>query len=119
MASGDPTQLMQQEAASVLVVNASGVNGVAQQTLDYLKAQGVNVIGIGNTSDYPDKYYYPPLPGRTELILHAGKPYTMNYLMALMKFDSANQLVIHFNPDAPADIVLAVGADWANSIPSQ
>lgn len=117
LATGDPTQLMQDEAASVLIINASGINGVAQKTSDYLKSQGVNVIGVGNAIDYPDKYYYPPLPDRTELILHAGKPYTMNFLISLMNFDSANQLVIDFKPDAPADIVLAVGTVWANSLP--
>jgi hypothetical protein len=115
VASGDPTQLMQQETASVLVINGSGINGIGQKTFDYLKAQGMNVKGPGNTSAYPDKYYSPPLPNRTMLIVHAGKPYAMKYLIALMKFDSANQLVIDFDPTAPADLTLAVGADWANS----
>ena len=108
---------MQQEAASVLVINGSGVNGIAQKTADYLKAQGMNVIGAGNMSDYPDKYYFPPLPDRTMLIVHAGKPYAMKYLMALMKFNNANQLVFDFNPAAPADIILVVGTDWVNSNP--
>ncbi len=114
-ASGSPTQLMQQEAASVLVINGSGVTGVAQKTADYLKGQGMNVTGAGNMADYPDKYNFPPLPNRTELIVHAGKPYTIKYLMALMKFTDANQLVFDFNPSAPANIVLVVGVDWANS----
>lgn len=116
-ASGSPTELMQQEGARVLVVNASGVNGIAQKTFDYLKAQGMNVLGPGNLADYPDRYLYPPLPNRTMLIIHTGKPYAVKYLMALMKFDSANQVVVVFNPSAPADIVLAVGSDWANSNP--
>ena len=115
LASGDPAQLMQQEAARVLVVNASGVNGIGQKTFDYLKSKGMNVLGPGNTSTNPDKYYYPPLPERTMMIVHAGKPYAMNYLMSLMKFNSANQLLMDFDPSAPEDIVLAVGADWANS----
>jgi hypothetical protein len=116
-ATGSPTQLMQQEGACVLVVNASGTNGIAQKTYDYLKAQGMNVLGPGNLADYPDRYLYPPLPKRTMLIIHTGKPYAVKYLMALMKFDSANQVVVVFNPGAPADIVLAIGADWANSNP--
>jgi polyisoprenyl-teichoic acid--peptidoglycan teichoic acid transferase len=116
-ASGDATQLMQQEGASVLVINGSGVSGIAQKTADYLKSQGMNVTGAGNLAAYPDKYYYPPLPDRTEMIVHAGKPYAMKYLMALMKFTNANQLVFDFNPAAPADIVLAVGMDWVNSNP--
>jgi hypothetical protein len=117
MAVGDPTQLMQQEAASVIVVNASGVDGIASRTSDYLKAQGMNVIKFGNTGDYPDKYIYPPLPARTMLILHAGKPYATQYLMALMKFSAQSQFIVDFDPNAPADIVLAVGADWADNSP--
>jgi hypothetical protein len=68
-------------------------------------------------ADYPDKYYYPPLPERTMLIVHAGKPYAMKYLTDLMKFDSSNQVVMDFDPNAAADIVLAVGSDWANTNP--
>lgn len=117
IASGDPAQLMQQEAARVLVINASGVDGIGQKTYDYLKSQGMNVMGPGNTGEYPDKYYFPPLPARTMLIVHAGKPYAVKYLMDLMKFDSANQLLVDFDPAAPADITLAIGADWANSNP--
>jgi len=115
--SGTTSQLIQQEAARVLVVNASNTGGIAQKTFDYLKAQGLNVLGPGNMADYPDKYLYPPLPARTMLIVHTGKPYTIKYLMTLMKFDSANQFQMVFNPGAPADIVLALGADWAKSNP--
>jgi LCP family protein required for cell wall assembly len=114
-ASGDPTQLMQQEAARVLVINGSGESGIAQKTADYLKGQGMNVTGAGNMSAYPDKYNYPPLPDRTMLIVHAGKPYTIKYLMTLMKLTNANQLVFDFDPAAPADIMLVVGMDWVNS----
>jgi hypothetical protein len=108
---------MRQEAARVLVINASNMNGIAQKTFDYLKAQGVNVLGPGNMADYPDRYLYPPLPARTMLIVHTGKPYTIQYLMTLMKFDSANQFQWVFNPGAPADITLVIGADWAKSNP--
>ena len=116
-ASGSPAQLIKKEGARVLVINASSVNGIAQKTADYLKTQGLNVIGTGNMADYPDKYYYPPLPTRSMLIVHTGKPYAIKYLMSLMKFDSANQLQTIFNPSAPADIMLVIGADWAKSNP--
>ena len=55
-------------------------------------------------ADNPDKYNYPPLPERTMIIVHAGKPYAMKYLMELMKFDSANQLVMDYNPEVTSDI---------------
>jgi LCP family protein required for cell wall assembly len=111
LASGDLNQNMQAETAKVVVINGTGVNGMAQTTADYLKTQGMNVIGKGNTGDYPDKYY-SPFPGRTILIVHSGKPYAIQYLMGLMKFDSASQIIVDFNPNAPEDILVALGSDW-------
>jgi LCP family protein required for cell wall assembly len=116
MATGDATQLMQAEAAKVVVVNGSGVAGMAQKTYDFLQGQGMNVIKYGNTTDYPDKYY-SPFPDRTLLIVHAGKPYAMNYLSALAQFNTDSQIIVDFNPSAPEDIILALGYDWANSNP--
>ena len=74
----------------------------------------MNVIGFGNTGDYPDNYKSPPLPGNTMLIVHFGKIYAMEYLMKLM---NTNSFVMDFDPTAPADIILAVGSDWANNNP--
>ena len=116
-ATGSPVQLMQQEGARLLVINGASVKGIAQKTADYLKAQGGNVVGSGNMADFPDKYHFPPLPTRSMLIVHTGKPYAIKYLMTLLKFDSANQLQVVFNPAAPADIMLVVGADWVKSNP--
>jgi len=111
MASGTVEEKMKAEAARVVVINGTGVSGMAAQTSDYLTAQGMNVIGKGNTGDYPDKYY-SPFPDRTIIIVHAGKPYAMQYLMALMKFNSTSQIEVDFNPNAPEDIVVALGTDW-------
>jgi LCP family protein required for cell wall assembly len=111
LASGDLSQNMQAEAAKLVVINGTGVNGMAQKTGDYLKAQGMNLIGVGNTGDYPDKYY-SPFPGRTILVVHSGKPYAIQFLMGLMKFNSSSQIIVDFNPNAPEDILLALGSDW-------
>jgi LCP family protein required for cell wall assembly len=116
MASGSVEENMQAEAARVVVINGSGVAGMAALTSDYLKTQGMNVSGFGNTVDYPDQYY-SPFPERTIIIVHAGKPYAMQYLMALMQFDSSRQIKIDFNPNAPEDVVFALGYDW-NGPPS-
>ncbi len=116
MASGTAQEKMQAEAARVVVINGTGVSGMAANTSDYLKAQGMNVIGFGNTGDYPDKYY-SPFPNRTTIIVHAGKPYAIQYLMALMNFDSSSQIIVDFNPNAPEDIVVALGYDWNSNNP--
>jgi hypothetical protein len=120
-ASGDPVQLMKDEAARVAVVNASGINGMAAKTSDYLKSEGMNVTAFGNSVDYPDvvnllNRYGSPL-SRTYIVVHSGKPYAMNYIKSLMKFQSSNQIVVSFDPTASADVIIAVGADWANDNP--
>ena len=52
-------------AASVVVINGSGVEGMAAKTADYLKSQGVNVTAVGNMGDYNEPYQYLRLPGTT------------------------------------------------------
>jgi len=116
MATGSIEQEMQAEGARVVVINGTGVTGMAAKTSDFLKAQGMNVTHFGNTGDFPDKYY-SPFPDRTILIVHAGKPYTMQYLMALMKFTRSAQIIVDFKPDAPEDIVVALGTDWNSNNP--
>jgi polyisoprenyl-teichoic acid--peptidoglycan teichoic acid transferase len=117
MAQGYGTELMKAEGARVVVVNASNTNGIALRTADYLKSLGMNVTGSGNRSDYPDNYYYPPLPGRTQIIVHSGKIYALAYLKQLLKVNSGNQVLMDFDPSAPEDILVAVGTDWANKNP--
>ena len=116
MAAGTVDEKMKAEAARVVVINGTGVSGMAEKTYNYLKSQGMNATAFGNTSDYPDKYY-SPFPDKTTLIVHAGKPYAMQYLIALMKFTSASQILVDFDPAAPEDIVVALGSDWGYSNP--
>jgi hypothetical protein len=102
---------MKDEAAKVVVINGTGTAGLAANTGDYLKAQGMNVIAVGNTTNYPDKYK-SPFPDRTIIIVHSGKPYVIKYLQALMKFDSSSQIIFDFDPGAPEDILVGLGYDW-------
>ncbi len=122
MAAADPNQLtleeaavlMQQEGARVIVVNASGQEDIGSRTADYLKAQGMNVIDVGNTADFPDSYSTPPLPGTSMIIVHAGRPYAIHYLSRLMNI---GKVTVKFDPTAAADIIIAVGGDWASTVP--
>jgi LCP family protein required for cell wall assembly len=116
MASGTLEENMKAEAARIVVVNGSGVSEMASRTAQYLQAQGMNVIAFGNTSDYPDSYYNP-FPSRTVIIVHAGKPYAMQYLTSVLNLNSPSQTIIDFNPDAPEDILVALGQDWGANNP--
>lgn len=118
LASGTLEENMRAEAARIVIVNGSGIEGYASKTSDYLKSIGINVIGFGNEADYPDNYAYP-YPYRSVLVIHTGKPYAMQYLKTLLRVDSANQVVFDFDPTAAGDIVIALGQDMGtiNPIP--
>jgi LCP family protein required for cell wall assembly len=116
MATGTVDERMKAESARVVVINGTGVAGMAEKTYNYLKTQGMNATAFGNTGDYPDKYY-SPFPSRTIIIVHAGKPYAIQYLMALMKVTSPSQIIVDFKPEAPEDILVALGSDWNSSNP--
>ena len=119
LSSGDSTQLMQQEAASIRVVNFSGVTGLATSTVDYLKSQGVNVIEeAGNHADFPEVESLVGFPlTRAYIIVHTGKPYAIQYLMTTFNVTSQSQVIISYDPNATEDIVVAIGTDWAHNNP--
>ena len=108
-ASLDIAELVKQENARVQVLNGSSSPGLAARTSDYLKSQGINVVETGNAEQYSTN---------TQITFYTGKPYTLKYLVDLMKI---NQFHIRhfFDPNNPADIVITVGDDWAasNSMP--
>jgi LCP family protein required for cell wall assembly len=108
-ASMDPAELVKVESARVSVKNGSATSGLAARTSDYLKSLGINVVETGNA----DGYYT-----NTEIIFHTGRPYTVKYLVDLMKI-SAFRVRHFFDPANAADIVIVLGDDWAltNSMP--
>ncbi len=117
-APGDLTEKMQNEAARVVIVNGSGVEGLAARTADYLISQGMNVVGFGNTGDYPSTYQYP-FPDRTIVIFRGEGLYAMLYLQSLMEFSTQSQIIFDYDPAAEADVIVALGYDWGydNPIP--
>jgi hypothetical protein len=109
VANMDPVELMKAEGAKVTVLNGSYTPGLAARTSDYLKSLGVNVINADNAQK---------LATNTEIIYYTGKPYTVKYLMDLMK---VNPLFIHYtqDPNSASDVVIVLGDDWVrnNSMP--
>jgi LCP family protein required for cell wall assembly len=107
--NSDITELMKQEAPRIAINNASGVSGLATKTADYLKSLGVENITVGDAS------------GRnsvTQITYYVGKPYTLKYLVDLMKIEP-NQIHFKSDPASQADIVVTLGADWGRSNPLQ
>jgi len=103
--SMDIAQLVKEESARVSVMNGSSVSGLAARTVDYLKSQGINVVETGNASQ---------ISPTTEITFYNGKPYTLKYLVDLMKI---NKFRIRYasDPAVTADIVIILGDDWAQT----
>jgi LCP family protein required for cell wall assembly len=104
-ASIDLPTLLRTENARVRVLNGSSTPGLAARTEEFLKSQGVNVVETGNAEQYSTT---------SSITFYSGKPYTLKYLVDLMKI---NQFRIRHtsDPSAGVDITVVVGDDWAQS----
>lgn len=100
--------LAKQENASVIVLNGTLTSGIALQTGDYLKTQGINVVNNGNANQN--------LPV-TRVIDHTGRPYILKYLKEVFGLGSSSQIISAYDPAAPADIEIILGEDWAAKNP--
>jgi LCP family protein required for cell wall assembly len=100
----DPIEAAKQETARLAVQNGSGIEGLATQTSDFLKAQGLNVIEVGNA----DRLDYEV----SRILVHSDRfPYTVRYLAGLLHL-SESQILNQVVPDSPMDIVVILGRDW-------
>ncbi|HVN54590.1 MAG TPA: LCP family protein [Anaerolineaceae bacterium] len=101
----DPAGLMKAEGAKVAIQNGSGVSGLAGRTHDYLEGMGVNVLSPADSGEQTSA---------TKIYDYTGKPYTVKFLVDTLKINK-NQIVNKYDPNAPSDIVVVLGGDWANS----
>ncbi len=101
------TDLVKAENARVSVLNAAGVEGLASRTQQYLQTQGINAVSSGNATQFPPS---------TRIIDYTGNPYTLKFLVDLMKI-SPNQIIYKYNPVSDVDLDVIIGPDWARSNP--
>jgi LCP family protein required for cell wall assembly len=103
----DLASLVKEEGARVGVLNGSATPGLAAETSEYLKAQGLNVVQADNA---------PKATPYTEIVFYTGKPYTLKYLVDLMKIDPIR--IFHvYDPASTVDITITLGDQWANNNP--
>ena len=105
-AQGDPTALMQADAARVLILNGSFSPNLDYNTGAYLQTQGMQIVGVGPANQAYDQ---------TTVILYSPKLYTLKYLWALLRLSSSTQLLISPDPASQVDVEVRLGNDWANS----
>jgi LCP family protein required for cell wall assembly len=107
----NPAEGARLEAARISVRNGSGVEGLATQTADYFKGQGLNVVEIGNA----DRLDYD----KSMLIVeNATYPYAVRFLSSLMSL-SQSQILRPVTSDPAIDIIVILGQDWAAYVAQQ
>ena len=101
--------LVDQEYATVLVLNGTFTPGLASQTADYLRNSGITTSEPGNANEYYSI---------TTVIDYTGNPHTVEKIVELMSISPEN--VYHrYEVAGEADIVVITGDDWANNNPMQ
>jgi LCP family protein required for cell wall assembly len=105
--SSDPIVLMKAEAARVSIRNGSTVEGLAAQSAQYFRQQGVNVTeeGTGDPS------------GSSYIIDITGKPYTLAYFTTLLQLSPAQIRNASYDPNSSVDVIVVLGDDWAKNNP--
>lgn len=106
---GDSQQLVDEEYATVLVMNGTFTPGLASQTADYLRSSGLTVTEPGNAEEYYEM---------TTIIDYTGNPHTVAMIVELMSI-SADNVFHRFDVSGPADVVVVAGQDWADDNPME
>lgn len=104
LAAGTDQELAVQEGARIGIYNASSVPGLAQQTADYLKGQGFNIVTVENAPYYP---------GVTTVVDHRGSLYVIKYFKQMFNLNAGVQINYKLDPAAAVDIELLIADDWA------
>jgi len=107
----NPAEGARLEAARISVRNGSGMEGLATQTADYFKAQGLNIVEIGNADrlDY-DKSLL--------IVENATYPYAVRFLASLLSL-SQSQILHPVSSDPELDVIVVLGQDWASYVVQQ
>lgn len=100
-----PVEAAKVENPRVRILNGSGVEGLASKTAEYLKAQGISVVEVGNA----DRLDYE----KSRIFVHNPTfPYTLRFLAELMGL-SQGQILSPVAPSGDFDLEVVLGADWA------
>jgi len=91
------------EGPSVAVHNGAGISGLAGETAEYLKINGIRVAEIGNAGE--------PYTNTT-IIDFTGNPDLITQLTQLLGLPEI-KIYNRYDPDTSVDLLLILGSDWA------
>lgn len=92
----------------VEVLNGCGVSGVADKLTDYLRANRIDVVNLGNYRSFEIENSI--VIGRNNKIKNA------ELIAALVGLDE-NSIIQQINPDYLLDVTFILGKDYRNLIP--
>lgn len=104
-----PQELVDQEYATVIVLNGTLTPGLASQTSEYLKSSGIFVSDPGNA----DQQY-----ATTTIIDYTGNPHTVALIAEILSVSPEN-IYHRYDVTGQADIIVIAGNDWAVDNPMQ
>jgi len=100
-------EYLEEENASIAVMNATSSPGLAGITAEFLEGKGFQIGEVGNAEKFKDQ---------TLVYDYSGKPYTVRALLSALGY-TQNRLFHRSDPSATTDIVIVLGADWVNENP--
>lgn len=106
---GGSQELVDQEYATVIVLNGTLSPGLASQTTEYLRSSGIFVTEPGNA----DQQY-----SVTTIIDYTGNPHTVALIAEMLSVPPEN-IYHRYDVSGQADIVVIAGDDWATNNPMQ
>ena len=109
LAQGDPTTLMQADAARIRVTNNTYTADLDVRTANFLTAQGMQVTDYGIPTGWSEQ---------TVLIVYSPKLYALRYLTDTFGITGSNQIIIKPDPAATVDIEIRIGEDWVGKLPA-
>jgi LCP family protein required for cell wall assembly len=102
-------QTLEQEAATISVLNGTSMEGLAGSTSDFLQARGITVTTYSNA----DRQDY----SSSMVILNRSKTATADQILKALDLPKT-ALVQGSNPTAEYDIVVILGADYRGATPA-
>ncbi|NTV36277.1 MAG: LCP family protein, partial [Anaerolineaceae bacterium] len=106
---GDPLELAKLENARISIQNGTAVTGLAEKTGGFLTGKGLQIIDQSSAAQ---------ATGSTTIYMYNSKPYTQLYLASLFQVPNS-RIIYSYDPNAPADIVVVIGNDWATKNPME
>lgn len=101
----DLQAILQQEAATVSILNGSSQTGLAERASTYLQEQGIHVTNVGNAA----------YTATSSLTYYGAKPYTIRYLKEFVGVLNEYSIIYAYDPAVEPHIVLILGDDFAAS----